>query len=510
MSDRKDITEHSGGTPNVSKQSDPEPSAGRRDEAHDGLRMSPELMLDLARKAAEILVERIESLPQESAWEGDFQQILSDRLMEDPPEHGRPATEVLERAAREILPIALRLDHPRQFSFIPTAPTWPGVLADFMAAGYNVNQCTWLTSSGPSQLELVVIDWLRRWIGYPESAGGLLTSGGSAASLDAFVAARESAGCPERATVYMSDQSHSAQIRAAKIIGVRPECIRLLPCDERFRLDVEALTRAVADDRAAGFNPIAVCANAGASSTGAIDPLEAMADYCEAEGIWLHVDAAYGGFAVVTEEGKRLLRGIERADSIGMDAHKWFFQPYESGCLLVKNMRTIESAFAVHHDVLQDTIWGANHPNFSDRGLQLSRSFRALKVWMSVQTFGMAAFRRAVAKGMELAAQAEEYVRASPVLEMLNPASLGIVCFRINPKDTDLDEEALEKINRNVLARVFWEDPAFISSTLLRQRFSLRLCIVNHTTTWDDVRETLEAIERFGREALSMREHDSQ
>ena len=235
-----------------------------------------------------------------------------------------------------------------------------------------------------------------------------------------------------------------------------------------------------------------------------------MADYCEAEGIWLHVDAAYGGFAVVTEEGKRLLRGIERADSIGMDAHKWFFQPYESGCLLVKNMRTIESAFAVHHDVLQDTIWGANHPNFSDRGLQLSRSFRALKVWMSVQTFGMAAFRRAVAKGMELAAQAEEYVRASPVLEMLNPASLGIVCFRINPKDTDLDEEALEKINRNVLARVFWEDPAFISSTLLRQRFSLRLCIINHTTTWDDVRETLEAIERFGKEALSKGEHESQ
>ena len=265
-----------------------------------------------------------------------------------------------------------------------------------MAAGYNINACTWLIASGPSQLELVVIDWFRRWLGYPESAGGLLTSGGSAASLDAFVAARESADYPERATVYMSDQSHSAQIRVAKIIGVRPECIRLLPCDERFRLDVEALARAVADDRAAGFNPIAVCANAGASSTGAIDPLEAMADYCETEGIWLHVDAAYGGFAVVTEEGKKLLRGIERADSIGMDAHKWFFQPYEAGCLLVKDARTLESAFAVHHDVLQDTIWGANHPNFSDRGLQLSRSFRALKVWMSVQTFGMAAFRRAV------------------------------------------------------------------------------------------------------------------
>ena len=494
-----------GGTPSASPKYESE--AGH--EAHDGLRMAPDLMLDLARRAAELLVERIEGLPKESAWEGDFQQILADRLMEDPPEHGRPAEEVLERAAREILPFTLRLDHPRQFAFIPTAPTWPGVLADFMAAGYNVNQCTWLTSSGASQLELVVIDWIRRWLGYPESAGGLLTSGGSAASLDAFVAAREGAGHPERPTVYMSDQSHSAHLRAARIIGVRPECIRLIPCDERFRLDVEALDRAVAEDRAAGFNPIAVCANAGAGSTGAIDPLEAMADYCEAERIWLHVDAAYGGFAVVTERGKELLRGLERADSIGLDAHKWFFQPYEAGCLLVKDVKALEKAFVVPHDMLQDTIWGANHPNFSDRGLQLSRSVRALKIWMSVQTFGMAAFRRAVSNGMELAARAEAYVRASPVLEMLNPVSLGIVCFRVNPTAITLDEEALSKLNRNVLARVFWEDPAFMSSTTLRKKFSLRLCIINHTTTWDDVRETLEAIERFGREALSKREHDS-
>ena len=262
-----------------------------------------------------------------------------------------------------------------------------------MAAGYHVNQCTWLTSSGPSQLELVVIDWIRRWLGYPESAGGLFTSGGSAASVDAFVAAREAAGHPERATVYMSDQSHSAHIRAARIVGVRPDCVRMIPVDNRFRLDMESLTRTVAEDRAAGFNPIAVCANAGAASTEAIDPPEAMAEYCEAQGIWLHVDAAYGGFAIVTEKGKRLLRGIERADSIGLDAHKWFFQPYEAGSLMVKDIRTLERAFAVKHDVLQDTIWGANHPNFSDRGLQLSRSVRALKVWVSIQTFGMAAFR---------------------------------------------------------------------------------------------------------------------
>ena len=478
-----------------------EKAAEACNEGCGDLRMAPDLMLDLARKAAELLVARIENLPGEGAWDGEFRRELDDRLMEAPPEEGRSAVEVMEQAAREILPFAIRLDHPRCFGFIPSSPTWPGVLADFIAAGYNNNACTWLASSGPTQLELVVIDWLRRWIGYPDSAGGLLTSGGSAASLDAFVAAREAAGHPERATVYMSDQSHSAHIRAARIIGVRPECIRMVPSDGRFRLDMDALTQAVTDDRAAGFNPIAVCANAGTSNTGAIDPLEAMADYCETEGVWLHVDAAYGGFAVVTEQGKRLLRGIARADSIGLDAHKWFFQPYEAGGLLVKDADTLERAFAVRPDILQDTVWGANHPNISNRGLQLSRSVRALKIWMSVQTFGMAAFRRAVARGMELAARAGEYIQQSRTLELLTPVSLGIVCFRINPDNTD--EDSLEEINRKVLARVFWEDPAFISSTLLHGTFALRVCIVNHTTTWDDVRETLDAAERFGREALS-------
>ena len=351
----------------------------------------------------------------------------------------------------------------------------------------------------------MVIDWFRRWVGYPDSAGGLLTSGGSAASLDAFVAAREAAGHPERATVYMSDQSHSAQIRAARIIGIRPENIRKVATDNRFRPDMEALERAVADDRAAGLNPIAVCANAGAGSTGTIDPLVEMADYCEAEGIWHHVDAAYGGFGMVTERGKNLMRGMERADSIGLDAHKWFFQPYEAGCLLVKNATTLDTAFRIPHDMLQDTIWGAKHPNFSDRGLQLSRSVRALKIWISVQTFGMAAFRRAVAQGMELASRAQEYIERSPVLEVLYPASLGIVCFRVNPAAGGIDGKSLREINRTVLARIFWEARAFISSTLLHGKFSLRMCIINHTTTWDDVRETLEAAERFGSEAVSAR-----
>ncbi len=467
-----------------------------------GLRMSPELMRELAHQVTEILIKRSERLPGDRAWDGEFLQELTERLMEDPPEAGRTPGEVIGRAVEDILSPALRHDHPRAFGFVPSAPTWPGVLADFLVSGFNINAASWLSASGPSQLEAVVIDWFRRWLGYPEGAGGILTSGGSASALDALVAAREAASNPPRPVVYMSDQSHSSQVRAARIIGVPPDLVRVLPTGDDFRLDPATLASAVAADRAAGCMPIAVCADAGSTSAGAIDPLPEIADLCAAEGVWLHVDAAYGGFAAVTEAGARRLRGIERADSIDLDPHKWFFQPYEAGCLLVKDVRTLEHAFAIRHDVLQDSVWGANHPNQADRGLQLSRRDRALKVWMSVQIFGMAAFRAAVAEGIELAERAARYVTGSPLLQLLTPASLGIVCFRINPDDGSVDDTALHRVNRDVLARVFWEDRAFLSSTLLRRRFALRMCMINHTTTWDDVRETLQTLERFGYEAL--------
>ena len=259
----------------------------------------------------------------------------------------------------------------------------------------------------------------------------------------------------------------------------------------------------MADDRAAGFNPIAVCANAGATSTGAIDPLPAVADYCAAEQLWLHVDATYGGFAAVTEPGKRLLRGLERTDSVGLDPHKWSFQPYEVGALLVKDARTLEHAFAVHPGCPAGHGVGRESPQRRRPRPATEPLVSRLEGVDVGPDLRMSAFRRAVAKGMELAHRAGEYVRESPMLEFLTPVSLGIVCFRINPAEADLDEAALEQINRTVLARIFWEDRAFLSSTLLHKTFARRLCIVNHSTTWDDVRETLQAAERFGREAAT-------
>ena len=457
------------------------------------LQMAPETMRELAQHVADLLIERNVRLPGERAWEGDFKDALADRLDEDPPEAGRAAREVIDRAARDVLSNTLRLDHPRSFGFVPTCPTWPGVLADFMASGFNVNAATWLVASGPSQLESVVVGWFRQWFGLPDGAGGLMTSGGSAAALHGLVAAREAAGNPDRAVVYMSDQSHSAQVRAARIVGIAANRIRVLPTDTSGRIDPGVVAEAIAADRSAGCTPMVVCANAGTPTRGAVDPLPALADLCAAEGVWLHVDAAYGGFAILTPRGAAALEGIERADSINVDPHKWLFQPYEAGCILVRDAGTLERAFAIKHDVLQDSVWGAKHANLADQGIQLSRSFRALKVWMSIQTFGMAAFRAAIENGLDLAARAAEYAGGSRTLELVS-ASLGMVCFRVNPGG--LSEHALARLNRKVLAHVFWGEQAFLSSTMVNGRFVLRLCILNHNTTWDDVRETLEAVER--------------
>ncbi|MYA80992.1 MAG: aminotransferase class I/II-fold pyridoxal phosphate-dependent enzyme [Acidobacteriia bacterium] len=461
------------------------------------LQMAPETMRELAHHVADLLIERNVRLRGERAWEGDFKDALADRLDEDPPEAGRPAREVIDRAARDVLNNTLRLDHPRSFGFVPACPTWPGVLADFIASGFNVNAATWLVASGPSQLESVVIGWFRQWFGLPDGAGGLMTSGGSAAALHGLVAAREAAGNPDRAVAYMSDQSHGAQVRAARIVGITPDRIRVLPTDTSGRVDPGAVAEAVAADRAAGRTPMVVCANAGTPTRGAVDPLPALADICAAERMWLHVDAAYGGFAILTPRGAAALEGIDRADSINVDPHKWLFQPYEAGCILVRDAGALERAFAIQHDVLQDSVWGAAHANLADQGIQLSRSFRALKVWMSIQTFGMAAFRAAIENGLDLAARAAEYAGGSRTLELLS-ASLGMVCFRVNPGG--LSEDALARLNRKVLAHVFWGEQAFLSSTMVNRRFVLRLCILNHNTTWDDVRETLEAVERFATE----------
>jgi glutamate/tyrosine decarboxylase-like PLP-dependent enzyme len=372
-----------------------------------------------------------------------------------------------------------------------------------LATGFNVFQGTWLESAGPSQLELVVMDWFREWLGFPEQGGGLLTSGGSAANLGALVAAREWAGNPDRPILYVSDQGHSSLERAARIVGMPHEDVRRIPTDADFRIDVSALRRAVKEDRAAGYDPLFVCGNAGATNTGAIDPLSSLAEVGREEGLWFHVDGAYGGFAILAPRERDAFSGIEAADSVTLDPHKWLFQPYETGCLMVRDTRLLEKAFRILPEYLQDTALGREHVNFADRGIQLTRGFRALKVWMSIQTLGLKAFREAIQVGIDHARDAEEYIHRSTHLEMLGPASLGIVCFRFHDPELSLGAEELENLNLAIQEEIVGSGQAMMSSTRLRGIFSLRLSILNYRSTWEDVRQTLETVMNVGRRRVA-------
>ena len=462
------------------------------------LRMDPDEMRRLGYRAVDALVARATGLEDDAAWIGARREEMEALFRQPAPESGQSADVVLERAIGEILPRAGRIDHPRFFAFVPSSPTWPSVLGDFLSAGFNVFQGTWLESAGPSQIELVVLEWFREWLGMPEGSGGVLTSGGSAANLGALVVAREHAGNPPAGVVYLGDQGHSSLERATRICDIGN--LRKVPAGEDFAVDPAALERAIQEDRANGLTPFMMCASAGTTNTGAVDPLPELARICRGEGLWFHIDGAYGGFAVLTERGKDLLDGIGLADSVTLDPHKWLFQPFEVGCLLVREPGALEAAFGVAPEYLQDVDWGTEHVNFADRGLQLTRGFRALKIWMSVQTHGLAAFRAAIDEAFDLAVRAERFVGGSADLELLSPAAMGVVCYRFNPADRALDEEELENLNSAIQAAIIESGYAMISSTRLHGTYSLRLCIMNFTSTWAGVQGTLQRVLDVGHE----------
>ena len=274
----------------------------------------------------------------------------------------------------------------------------------------------------------------------------------------------------------------------------------MLPTDDAYRLRVDALRDAVAAARAAGLLPFAVAVSAGTTNTGAVDPLDEVADYCRAERLWLHADAAYGGFAALTTRGRAALAGLGRCDSVALDPHKWLFVPFECGCLLVRDPARLRDAFHIMPDYLHDVASGGSQVNFADYGEQLTRQSRALKVWLGVRYFGLAALRAEIDGAMDLVAHAERLVRAEPALEVLSPAQLGVLCFRARPAHGSLhDANALnERVNAAVNADGRW----LISSTRLRGVFSLRLCVLGYRTTAADVegvvRAAAEAARRLG------------
>jgi len=291
--------------------------------------------------------------------------------------------------------------------------------------------------------------------------------------------------------IYMSDQTHSSVARAARALGFRPDQVRVIPTDQRARMRPEALRSAIAADQAGRRRPLMVIANAGTTAAGAIDPFHELSQICRAEGIWLHVDGAYGAFARVSERGRQVLAGMELADSITLDPHKWLYQPIELGALLVRDGALLRRGFEISPDFLKDVEAVDREVNFSDLGLQLTRSCRALKLWMSLRYFGVAAFRRAIDNCLDLALHAQQRIEASPELELMSPASLGVVTFRRHPAGID-NEAILEQINAHLADQIEEGGEVFLSTGRVRGRYVLRLCILNHSTSQAEVDRALD------------------
>ncbi|HET9332841.1 MAG TPA: aminotransferase class V-fold PLP-dependent enzyme [Gemmatimonadota bacterium] len=461
------------------------------------LSLPEERMRELGYRVVDLVVDHFARLADEPAARRGSRSDLEAALSEPIPEAGCDPDLVLDRVVRDVLPWTARVDHPRFFAFVPSPSNYVGFLADALASGFNVFAGTWLGASGPAMVELVTVGWLRDLCGFPSSTGGLFVSGGSMANLTALAVARESKLGVEaaRGVAYASDQVHSSVVRALKVLGLRSDQLRLLPADDAFRLGIADLERAVAEDRAVGRQPFCVIANAGTTNTGSVDPLPELADLCAAEGMWLHADAAYGGGALLSDRGRRALAGIERADSLALDPHKWLFQPFEIGCVLVRDGGLMADVFHSRPEYLRDVHRADEEVHFSDYGIQLTRGFRALKLWMSLQVFGLGAFRAAVERGIDNAERAEVRLAESGYWRIVAPARLGTVAFRWAPRGVPDDEAGA--VTRRLAEASLADGWAFLSSTILRGEPALRLCTLNPRTTERDILGTIDRLERL-------------
>lgn len=448
-------------------------------------------MQRLGHRVADLVADHLATLREQPTRRPLPPELLAALLAASPPQQGRDFEELLDALQRDVFPYHTREPHPGFLAYVPSCSSFPGVLGDWLATGFNFFAGIWAVAPGPNALELLVLEWFRQWLGCPPGTSGLLTSGGSAATLTAVVAARHAAvgGDPSRISrlvLYTSEQAHSSVTRAAWIAGLPRTAVRIIGVDDEWRMRPDRLASAVQDDREAGLLPLMVVAAAGATNTGAVDPLPRIAELCRREGLWLHVDAAYGGFAALAPRTRPALEGIELADSITLDPHKWLFVPFECGCLLVREPRRLEEAFRIVPEYLKDVGATGQEVNFTDRGEQLSRYSRALKVWLTVNYYGTAAIGAAIQAGIERAEYAERLMRRRPGFEIMAPARLGILCFRVRPSGVD-DPEALDRVNAAVLDRVNRDARFFLSATRLQGALALRICTPGFRTTTEDM-----------------------
>jgi aromatic-L-amino-acid/L-tryptophan decarboxylase len=415
---------------------------------------------------------------------GDITAALPDRAPEDP----EPFDAIMADFERVLVPGLTHWNHPGFFAYFAITASAPGVLADFLSAALNQQAMLWRTSPAATELEAVTLGWLRRLIGLPDAFEGVIYDTASIATMHAIVAAREAAiagvrlkgllGRPDvpRVRVYCSEQTHSSIDKSVIAIGLGQESLTKIPVDDRFRLRVDALRDAIAQDRADGLLPIAVVATVGTTSTTSIDPVSHIADVCEREHVWLHVDAAYGGAAAMLPSHAHILAGADRADSFVVNPHKWLLTPFDLTAFYCRRMDVLRAAFSLTPEYLK-TPDAPDVKNLMDTGVQLGRRFRSLKLWMILRSFGAKAMRAHLAEHIRLAQLLASWVDAHPDFERLAPVPLSVVCFRWNPAGAHLADAELDAANERLMATLNRTGEVFLSHTRLRGMFALRVAI---------------------------------
>ena len=413
------------------------------------LELTKEEMRTLGYKAIDELVEHFDTQNSKLPVAEGSREDMDKLFLEDAPEEPTDAMSVLNFVVDKVMSNSNIVSHPKSYSFVPGPSNYVSTIADTLATGFNVFSGGWVASPAAAELEIVTINWLLKLFGFPSKrGGGIFTSGGSMANLTAIVTARR-IKCGEdfsKAVLYLSDQAHSSNIKAITILGFRRDQIRIIPTDLEFKMSLNKLQNAIAKDRLQGLQPFCIVASSGTTNTGTVDPLLELSKICKKEKLWFHIDGAYGGAAILAKNGKQLLKGIDKADSLTVDPHKWFYQPYEMGCLLVRNSKWLKHTFTEKPEYLKDVEGNDSEINFYDHGVQLTRRFRALKLYMSVKTFGLKAFRKAIDYNLKLAEQTEAILRKSSKWEVVSPATLAVINFRYNSIKLNLNEEELDEL----------------------------------------------------------------
>ena len=467
-----------------------------------------EEMRKLAHRMVDDAVTYLETVRERPVWQPIPPQVAAS-FHAPPPLHPSDPQQVYQEFLENIFPYPMGNIHPRFWAWYMGNGTIFGALAEFMAAVMNSN-----LGGGNHVANLVeeqVVDWMKTIIGFPPDSSGLLVSGGSMANFIGLAVARNTqAGfnvrenglqnAPRQMKVYASTEVHSCNQKAVELLGLGSVSLRKIPVNPDYTINLDALKEAISADRGAGFQPICVIGTPGTVNTGAIDDLNALADLCQEEGLWFHADGAIGAVAALAKNVKPLLAGLERADSVALDLHKWMHIPFEAGCVLIRSAAAHLSTFTLTPEYLAHDTRGlaGGHLWFSDYGIQLSRQFRALKVWMSVKEHGLERLGAMIERNVNQAAYLGELIAAAPDLELLAPIGLDIVCFRYNPGG--VDDQILNKLNKEILITLQEGGIAAPSFTTLGGRYCLRVAISNHRSALSDFDVLVEEVNRIGYE----------